>query len=52
MTEETENSGDPLLNDRQYGPDLSGVSPARRRFVGFAMIAAFVAVVLFAVLAT
>ena len=49
MTEDAENGGDPILKDRQFGPDPSQTSPARRRPIGYAMIAAFVGVVLIAV---
>lgn len=52
MDEDTENRGDPILNDRQFGPDLSQTSPARRRLIGYAMIAAFVGIVLIAVFTT
>ena len=48
MSEDADN-GDPIPKDKHFGPDLSGVNPARRRLVGFGMIAAFIAVVLFAV---
>ncbi len=52
MTEDAENGGDPILKDQQFGPDLSNVNPARRRLIGFAMIAAFVGIVLIAVFTT
>ena len=52
MTEDAENSGDPILKDQQFGPDLSETSPLRRRLIGYAMIAAFVGIVLIAVFTT
>lgn len=50
MTENEERSRDPILNDREYGPDLSHIGPAKRRMIGFGMIAAFLGVILLALL--
>ena len=49
MNEDSENRVDPILKDQQFGPDLSGVTPARRRLIGFAMIAAFLSIVLLSI---